>query len=210
LWRRGHEEGRQPSAADLAEAGRCVGYERVEVAPPNRIRFRSDCVELDLGGIGKGYAVERALAVLRSAGARHAVVNAGGSTIGAIGAPPGSDGWPVDLGASVSGHRALRLRNSAISTSQQRLRPFPFAAGGFGEIIDPRRRAPAPHETMVCVIAPSATIADALSTALVLVPAQAGKEMLARFPSVSALWISPTGELQDAFRPSRLRLADAE
>ena len=82
-----------------ATARRCVGYEKIETSAPDRIRFRSDCVEIDLGGIGKGYAVDRAIAVLKAAGIRHALVNAGGSSIAAIGAPPGTKGWPVRLGA---------------------------------------------------------------------------------------------------------------
>jgi thiamine biosynthesis lipoprotein len=210
LWRDAFEAGRQPSAEEIADAGRCVGYQHIETKPPNLIRFRSECLELDLGGIGKGFAVDRALEVLHSAGIRDAVVNAGGSTIGAIGAPPGSDGWPIDLGTQVSGHRALRLRDGAISTSQQHLRRLPFGSGAFGEIIDPRRGAPASHDIVVSVVTPNATRADALSTTLLLMPVQDGKALLAQFSSVSALWVSAKGELRDSFRPSRLRLGDLE
>lgn len=210
VWRDAYEAGRQPSAAEVAGARRCAGYHHVELRGPNLIRFRSDCLELDLGGIGKGYAVDRALEVLRSAGIRHAVVNAGGSTIGAIGSPPGSEGWPVDLGTHVAGRSVLWLRDGAISTSQQRLRRLPFAPGEFGEIIDPARGTPAPHEAIVSVITPSATRADALSTTLLLLPAEDGKKLLAQFSPASALWMSPTGELRNSFRPSRLRLARTE
>ena len=208
VWKAAYAAGRQPSEQEIAEVRRCVGYRHLETRPPNQIRFRSDCVELDLGGIGKGYAVDRALGVLASAGIRHAVVNAGGSTIGAIGAPPGFDGWPVELGASVSGHRTLLLRDGAVSTSQQRLRRLLFAPGAFGEIIDPQREAPADHETIVSVMTASATRADALSTTLLFLPVQAGKTLLAQCSPVSALWMSPAGELQDAYLPSRLSLAD--
>ncbi|MCU0255141.1 MAG: FAD:protein FMN transferase [Vicinamibacterales bacterium] len=208
VWKDAHAAGRQPSAAELADVRRCVGHEHVELKAPDQVRFRSDCVALDLGGIGKGYAVDRALAVLAAAGVRHAVVNAGGSTIGAIGAPPGLDGWPVALGTRVSGHRTLLLRDEAVSTSQQRLRRLPFAAGAFGEIIDRGREAPAEGDTTVRVVTPSATAADALSTTLLLMPAAEARALLARSAQVSALWMSPTGELLDSFRPSRLRLAD--
>lgn len=208
VWKDAFAAGRTPSAQEIAEVRRCVGYERIETRPPNRIRFHSDCLELDLGGIGKGYAVDKAIEVLRSAGIRHAVVNAGGSTIGAIGAPPGLDGWPIELGASVSGRRTMLLRDGAISTSQQRLRHLPFGPGEFGEIIDPQRQAPIESETMVSVMTASATSADALSTTLLMLPVQEGKKLLAQFTSVSALWISPAGELQDSYLPLRLRLTD--
>lgn len=126
----------------------------------------------------------------------------------AIGAPPGLDGWPIDLGTSLDRHRTMLLRDGAVSTSQQRLRRLLFEPGQFGEIIDTQREAPLARETMVSVMTPRAARADALSTTLLLLPVQAGKRLLGQCSPVSALWISPTGELQDSYRPSRLRLAD--
>ncbi|CAN5592043.1 FAD:protein FMN transferase [soil metagenome] len=206
-WRDAHEAGRPPSAEDLASVARCVGYEHIEMSPPNRVRFHSDCLELDLGGIGKGYAVDRALAVLRSAGIQHALVNAGGSTIGAIGRPPGVTGWPVQLAASLSGRETLMLSNASISTSQQHLTRRSLGGSRFGEIVDPRERAPIQHTGTVSVVAASATTSDALSTTLLVMPVGEGTQLLDRFGDVSALWISPAGELQAAYRASGLQLA---
>ncbi len=208
VWKQAHAAGRRPSPDEIAGVRRCVGYQHIETRSPNDIRFRSDCLELDLGGIGKGYAVDRAIAVLRSAGIRHATVNAGGSSIGAIGAPPGLDGWPVELGAGVSGHRTVLLRDEALSTSQQRLQRLVFAPGAFGEIIEPGREAPLDSDMTVSVVTPSATDADALSTTLLMLPREEGKALLERFPRAAALWMSPAGDLLDSFHPSRLRLAD--
>jgi thiamine biosynthesis lipoprotein len=207
VWQEAREAGRRPSAVDIAEASRCVGYENIELSSPDRIRFRSDCLRIDLGGIGKGYAVDRALAVLQSAGVRHAVVNAGGSTIRSIGAPPGERGWPVQLGASVSGSTTLLLRDGSISTSQQNLTALTFERGAFGEIIDPQRRAPSSKRTAVSVVTAGATAADALSTTLLLMSPEEGRALLEQFPNVSALWISPAGELRSAYRVSELELA---
>jgi thiamine biosynthesis lipoprotein len=210
IWKDAFAAGRTPSAREIADARSCVGYQFLETRPPNQIRFHSDCLELDLGGIGKGYAVDRAIGVLRSAGIHDAVVNAGGSTIRAIGAPPGLGGWPVDLGARVSGSRTLLLRDGAISTSQQRLRRLPFGPAEFGEIIDPQQQAPIHSERIVSVMMTSGTSADALSTTLLMLPVQEGKKLLARFTPVSALWISPAGELQDSYLPYRLELANLQ
>jgi thiamine biosynthesis lipoprotein len=190
LWRRARAEGSLPSAAEVAAAARCVGYDKIELRPPDRIRFTSDCVDLDLGGIGKGYAVERAIVMLAAAGLTRAVVNAGGSSIAAIGAPPGQHGWRVSVGGSEAGD--LLLRDESISTSRQAPEPEP----GFGEILDPARHAPLRSDHAVSVVGQGATITDALSTALLLLPQEEGKTLLGHFPGTSAVWLSAAGEVQ--------------
>lgn len=206
VWQHAREAGRQPTAAEIADASRCVGYRNIEIGADHRIRFRSDCLRLDLGGIGKGYAVDRALEVLQAAGVRHALVNAGGSTIGSLGAPPDAEGWPVRLGESLA-DRTVVLRDNSISTSQQNLVSLTFAGGEFGEIIDPQRRAPASQRTAISVVTPDATTADALSTTLVTMTPDEGRALLGQFTNVAAFWISPAGVVQ-TYRASAIELAD--
>lgn len=208
-WKDAHAGGRRPSDADIAAARRCVGYEKLELRAPDRVRLGSDCVEIDLGGIGKGYAVDRAMTVLKVAGIRHALINAGSSSIAAIGAPPGRAGWPVRLGASVSGRTTLLLRDASISTSQQNVLPFASEAGSFGEILDPRTGAPAESPAAVSVVGASATVSDALSTTLLMLSTDESRKLLEQFADVSALWIS-AGELQSSYRPARLLLSDPD
>jgi thiamine biosynthesis lipoprotein len=208
-WRRAQSEGRRATPAEIAAAKRCVGYENIETSAPDRIRFRSDCLEIDLGGIGKGYAVDRAIAVLKSAGIRNALINGGGSSIASIGAPPDRQGWPVQLAATVSGSRTLLLKDGSISTSQQHLVAFPFTPGSFGDILDPHTGAPAESRMSVSVVAPSATVSDALSTTLLMLSADDAARLLAQFGEVSAIWVSEAGELKGAYRESSLRMSDA-
>jgi FAD:protein FMN transferase len=193
-WKNADAEGRRPTADEISEARRCVGYEKIEAIAPDRVRFRSGCVELDLGGIGKGYAVDRAIAMLKSEGIRHALVNAGGSSITAFGAPPGTTGWQVTVGT----RKVLLLRDRSMSTSQQS-----------GEILDPRTGSPA-HTTMaVSVLTRNGTAADALSTTLVIVPIAEGMKLLDQFPDASAFWISAGGDVHAAYGESRIALADS-
>lgn len=206
-WKEAHARGHRPSNADIDAARRCVGYEKIEVAAPDRIRFASDCVEIDLGGIGKGYAVDRAIAVLKAAGVRHALVNAGSSSIAAMGTPPGRAGWPVTLGASVSGRTTLLLRDASISTSRQNFLPLGSEAGTFGEILDPQTGAPAGSRLTVSVVAASAAVSDALSTTLLIVSSGEAARLLEQFGDVSALWMSADGTLQSSYRPSQLLLS---
>jgi thiamine biosynthesis lipoprotein len=179
VWKAAREQARSPSASDIADAQRCVGYEKIDASAPGRIRLRSPCLEIDLGGIGKGYAADRALAILKAAGIRHAVVNAGGSSIGSAGTPPAGGGWPVRLGTGPDRSRTLWLRDAFMSTSEQS-----------GEILDPETGAPPPSSLVVTVIGPSGTVADALSTTLVLLSIDDGRMVLDRFPGTSALWMT--------------------
>lgn len=194
-WKEAHADGRRLSAREISVAKQCVGYEKMEVVAPDRIRFRSNCVEIDLGGIGKGYAVDRAIAMLKADGIQRALVNAGGSSITSIGAPPGTKGWPVTVGA----RKVLLLRDSSMSTSQQN-----------GEILDPRTGSPTEITMAVSVVTRSATATDALSTTLVIVPFEEGVKLLDSFPDASAVWLSPDGDVHAAYGESRLVLAGSQ
>jgi thiamine biosynthesis lipoprotein len=189
LWRAAHAQGRTPSPLEISRAKHCVGYEKIEEMPPDRIRFRSDCLDLDLGGIGKGYAVDRAMAILGAAGIRDALVNAGSSSIAAAGHPPGREGWPVTLGAA-RGAPTFFLSGGSVSTSQQ---------SPSGETIDPRTGLPVDNAMTVNVLAPSATISDALSTSLLVMSLDDGRELLPHFAGVSAVWVGPDGELKGSY-----------
>lgn len=196
-WKNARDEERSPSADEIAQARRCVGYQKIEVRPPDRVQLLSDCVEIDLGGIGKGYAVDRAMRILATSGIEHAVVNAGSSSIAARGAPPGSAGWPVTLAGDTSGGRTILLENASISTSRQN-----------GEILDPFTGTPAAHDQTVTVVAPTAAAADALSTTLLMLSIDEGKTLLETFADVSAWWIAHDGSLTAAHREVRLQAAE--
>jgi len=202
LWKRAYAEDTRPSDDDVAAARRCVGFEQIELTAPDRVRFRSACLRLDLGAIGKGYAVDRAMAILERAGLRNVLIDAGSSSIAVRGTPPGAAGWSVRLGA---GSRTVLLTAGSLSTSQQQLVPFASTPGAFGEIVDPSTAAPAATRSAVTVIAPSAATSDALSTTLLLLPRNEGESLLANFPDASAIWIAPSGELVGGVRHERFR-----
>jgi thiamine biosynthesis lipoprotein len=197
-WKAAQAAGRRPSTEEIAAARACVGYGQIETSAPDRVRFKSGCAEIDLGGIGKGYAVDRAIAVLRSAGIQAALINGGGSSIGTIGAPPGREGWPVQIGPA-SANRTLLLRDRTLSTSQQNLVALPFAPGAFGDIVDPHSGVPADSRITIGVVAGSATLGDALSTTLVILTAPDGTRLLEQFGDVSAVWLSEAGELTHVY-----------
>jgi FAD:protein FMN transferase len=207
-WKQAYAAGRRPSEDEVAAARHCVGSDKIALEAPNRIHFRSTCLAIDLGGIGKGYAVDRAIELLKADGITSASINAGGSSIGAIGAPPGQSGWPVRIAAKVSGGSdTLLLRDMSMSTSQQNPLPFATTAGSFGEIFDPRTGAPTEARAAIAVVTPSGTTAEALTKALLMMSPDAAKALLAGLPDVSALWMSPAGELLAAHGEARLRVS---
>jgi FAD:protein FMN transferase len=196
VWQAAQSGGRTPSAAEIAKARRCVGYEKVELVPPDRVRLASDCLSIDVGGIGKGYAVEHAMRIIEGAGIEHAVVNAGQSTIAAIGHPPDRAGWLVDLNVDGAGLGKVELTDGSISTSRQGHVPLREGGMAYGDIIDPTRGRPIESSTTVIVRATSATQADALSTTLLLLPLDEGRRVLEEgFPRASAVWISADGKV---------------
>ena len=195
LWEAAQARGRMPSAEAIAKAKRCIGYQQVRLVGPDRVQLDSDCLSIDFGGIGKGYAVERAMRILEGAGIEHAVINAGQSSIAAIGHPPDRAGWLVTAGPSGSGLDEIELRDSSLSTSRQARVPLGSGEPGYGGIIDPPRGRPVESSTTVVVRAASAAHADALSTTLVLLSIDEGKRLLEGFPRASALWISEDGKV---------------
>jgi FAD:protein FMN transferase len=197
VWKKAKEQERKPTADEIAAARRCVGYDKIEMTPPNRILIRSDCVEIDLGGIGKGYAVERAMNLLKAAGIRNALINAGSSSMAAIGTPPDGKGWPVRFIEGGSGNRSLLLKDTSISTSEQT-----------GSILDPFTGNPTSERMTVSVIAPSATLSDGLSTTLLLMSIEDGTTLLEQYKDVSAFWIAPGGQLIASYGESRVTILD--
>ncbi len=185
-----------PTAAEAESLRRSVGYRQIELIPPDGIRFHSSRVSVDLGAIGKGYAVDRAASILRSFGIECALINSGGSTFYGVGTPPGQAGWLVHLcdpSSQIAPH--VLLHQNSVSTSQQ-TRPSLLGMSSFGHIIDTAAGEPSGFATAVSVVAKSATASDALSTALLVMGHVKGRELVKRVTNMTAIWISPEGPPQ--------------
>jgi thiamine biosynthesis lipoprotein len=184
-------KGRLPTEQQIHEARQCVGMQLVELnAGDLTVRFSREGVMLDLGAIGKGYAIEQAAELLREAGVTSALVHGGTSTVYAMGHPPGLDAWRIaithpETGATTlansdehqkavhsdAAHAAaiVSLKDEAMSVSAIWGKFFLAEGETYGHIIDPRDGRPASRTVLAAVILPSATETDALSTALLTV-----------------------------------------
>lgn len=184
--------GRVPSRAKLAEARERVGYQHVKLDTPARsVRFDRRGIELDLGAIGKGYAVDRVIEILREAGIERACVSSGSSTIYALGSPPGERGWKVAVRNPLGGAQPasiLRLQNLALSVSACCEKFFESSGKTYGHIMDPRAGTPAGNLLMSMAISPSATDSDALSTAFFVGGVNRSREYLQHHPNRGAIF----------------------
>ncbi len=131
--------------------------------------FDMPYVTLDLGAIAKGFAIDQAIAVLREQAVTCALLHGGTSTVAAIGAPPGRDGWHVALRVPDGREQpTICLRDQAMSVSAPHGRTVERDGRTFGHVLDPRSGRPAACAACAAVIGPSATLADAWSTALLV------------------------------------------
>lgn len=146
----------------LAAARAALGWEAVELDPGRRaLRFARRGIGLDLGAIAKGHALDLAAEALREAGVTRALLHGGTSAVWALGAPPGSDAWRVELAGM--GGTACALRDAALAISA----PHGRCGAEGGHVLDPRRGTPARGVRLAAVAGPRARPSDAWSTALV-------------------------------------------
>jgi thiamine biosynthesis lipoprotein len=151
--------GRLPHRAEVRGALTRVGWQNIALDSANRtVSFRRSGVEIDPGGIGKGYAVDRMAAVLKDSGITSAMITAGGSSIYGLGAPPNeARGWRVSLRHPRNPKQTIQevfLRNHSMSTSGSYEKFFRAEGRVYSHIMDPRTGFPAQGVLSASVLAP--------------------------------------------------------
>jgi thiamine biosynthesis lipoprotein len=199
--------GHVPSDAELARVRAETGWRLVALnAGARTVRFTAPGVELDPGGIGKGFAVDRAVEALRGDGVKAALLSAGSSTIYALGAPPDGQGWKVRVpdpqraGASIS---TVLLRDTSLSTANCSEKHFVVDGHQYCHIMDPRTLRPVEGRLQATVIAPSATDSDALSNVMFVLDASGRRRVMASLPKADAALVVLAGGKKEQFRWTR-------
>jgi FAD:protein FMN transferase len=195
LWGFFEGDGRMPAHRDVRTVLRRIGYRHVLLnRPDHTIRFDVPGVELDLGGIGKGYAVDRVAGILRRRDVAAALISAGGSTVYAIGAPPGQSVWKIDVQDPLIPSRiafTTGLHDRALSVAAGSEKFFEHRGRRYAHIMDPRTGRPVQHMVGVAVLAPTGTSGDALDDALFVNGVDASRAYLERHPEIEAYFFVP-------------------
>jgi len=200
---------RIPTGEELAEARSRVGMDLVHLNPEcSTVRFARQGVMLDLGAIGKGYAIDRAAEVLRDGGITNALVHGGTSSAYGIGHPPEGDSWQIAIEdprgktalSSPAAVTTISLRDEALSVSSLSEKFFLEDGKTYGHVLDPRTGQPTTAGLLSAVVLPSATETDALSTAL-LTMGEEGQELIGRLrPGIRTLLVTSSGIQTTGFR----------
>jgi thiamine biosynthesis lipoprotein len=200
------EAGRIPTDGELDEARSLTGMELVELdSEAMTVRFVREGVLLDLGAIGKGYAIERAAQIMRDYEVPGGLVHGGTSTVKATGTQPDSTPWRIaiqDPLDPVGALEVVELRETALSVSAVHGKFFQEGDERYGHVLDPRSGRPVQGALLAAVVCDSATDSDALSTALLVRGEALFPTLVELHPEAEALVVVREG---DAVRVVRHR-----
>lgn len=168
LWKSSSKENLLPGKSQIESALKCTGYKKIEIdSVNNTVAFNSNCLELDFGAIGKGYAVDEVVKIVRSHGIKKGLINFGGN-IYALDKQKGEKGWEVGINDPFNLSSVIdfiKLDKLGVATSGDYQKYFLVDGKRYSHIIDPHTGLPVENLSSVTVLADSATKADALSTA---------------------------------------------
>jgi len=191
LWREARKNKRVPDKTKIKTAKAKCGFKLLHLdAAQHSIELDREGMQLDAGGIAKGYAADEALRVLSQQGIHSALVAASGD-LALSNAPPGEPGWKVGLDSVDSANapftRVLLLSNAAVSTSGPSEQHLDAAGVRYSHIIDPNTGLGLTRNITVSVIARTGIDADSIATAVSVLGAKPGMAFIEQQPGISAL-----------------------
>lgn len=196
VWGFFDREGKVPDENDLVEAMQSIGSNKLELDAENQtLFFTQEGVELNLGSIGKGYALDRCREHLLDAEVEDFLVHGGTSSVLANGTRhdgTGREGWEVGVPHPLRPDRRIgtvHLKNEALGTSGAAFQVFIHEGKKYGHVLDPRSGRPATQVLSATVIAPSAALADALATACYVMGPEETEAFLSNYPDISVLLV---------------------
>jgi thiamine biosynthesis lipoprotein len=202
-----YRQNKHPDKQSLEGILPSINYQHIRInEKKHSIYFKNKNVKIDLGGIAKGYAVDRAISIFKNRGVKHGIVTAGGDSriLG------DRKGRPWFVGVRDPRNRKglvakLPVRNEAISTSGDYERFFEEDGVRYHHILSPGTGKSVSHVRSVTVIGPDATTTDALSTSVFVLGSHKGLALINQLPDFEAIIIDKHGLMQysDGFKQAR-------
>jgi thiamine biosynthesis lipoprotein len=199
-WGFYRRRGTLPTPAEQSAAMARMGMRYVALEPERQsVRFRRPGLEINLGSIGKGHALDRVADLLRAKwGLAGALVHGGHSSVYGLGTAPGDTrGWPVRIRHPWQPQRSLavvRLRDRALGTSAATFQHLEYNGRKLGHILDPRTGWPAEGMASATAIAPTAAEADGLATAFFILGVEKARAYCEAHPGIGAVLLADTDQ----------------
>ncbi len=189
IWQQARENGREPAGELIEETLGRIGSDKIELVEDGKVKLLAEGMLIDLGGIAKGYAADLAVAELKKAGCKSALVNIGGD-MAALGRRGDGERWQILVRDPRNGSEStarLAVDNTSLATSGDYARYFTINGKRYSHIMDPRTGRPAENVPSATLIAPDALTADALSTALSVMEPAAGVSLVNSLDGVESM-----------------------
>ena len=215
LFRKAKESKIAPSEEQIALARSKVGFEKLKLDSENKtVQFSDNGMLLDLGGIAKGYAIDKAIEAAQRCGAIGAMVDIGGD-VRCFGLPPkGKDHWLIGLqdpNSAIEGIEGgglllvLKITNAAVATSGDYQQFVLIEGKRYSHIMDRRTGTSAEGLSSVTIIADNATDADALATSVSVMGAEKGLALIEKLPNTEAIMITSGPKYEITKTPGALK-----
>ena len=169
MWEAASKRGEIPSQSEIDRIRGLISPTNLITAPPSSLGKSAPGVKIETGGIGKGYAVDSIVKLLRSRGVTNAFINFGRSSMAAIGSPPNARGWKVTVALTEgSSEAAVELRDETLSVSRAHGTPYIVKGVAYAHIFDPTSGMPVQKTRGAAIRGPSATEGEAFVKYLVI------------------------------------------
>jgi thiamine biosynthesis lipoprotein len=207
LWRKARRTQKMPDPKDLARAKDLVGYQKMELDPKNQtVKLKTPGMQLDLGGIAKGYAADEAIAVLKKHGLTRALVAAGGD-IAVSGPPPDADGWKIEIEAADDSddkpRRTLLLNDAGVSTSGEKEQYVEIDGKRYSHIVDPKTGIGLIGQQSVTIVAPNGITSDSMTKVVMILGPEKGLAIIEKLEGASSLIVRKGEKGFDVFASKR-------
>jgi thiamine biosynthesis lipoprotein len=203
LWRRARRTHQMPDGLDLARARALVGYDKVKLDPKaHTVQLLKSGMQLDLGGIAKGYAADQALLVLKKHGLTRALVAAGGD-IAVADAPADADTWTIGIAPvedpESKPKKFLLLTHAAVSTSGDAEQYVEIDGKRYSHIVDPKTGLGLVGRMTATVVAPDGITSDSLTKVVAVMGPEKGFPIIEETKGVSGYFVRKTDRGEETF-----------